>query len=163
MREIDSEELFFRVTGWGSMIGFIIMMCIICSCGPEAKLRRAKKLIAQAEAEGVKWESDTVYREVKVIVPEIKLDTVIDVVNWHDTITVVKDRVTTRVVVTPSTKTVYIQSKCDSVIVEKRVPYTVTREIRVGDRWIKKAGFILFGLVIGFCAAWVLKNFRIIP
>jgi hypothetical protein len=144
---------------------FLLLSCVVLmtACGPESKLRRAKKLISKAEAEGVNWESDTVYREVKVIVPEIKLDTVIDVVNWHDTITVVKDRVTTKVVVTPSTKTVYIQSVCDSVIVEKRVPYTVTREIRIGDSWIKKAGFILFGLLIGFCAAWVLKTFRIIP
>jgi hypothetical protein len=144
---------------------FLLLSCVVLmtACGPESKLRRAKKLIAKAEAEGISWESDTVYREVKVVVPETKIDTVVSIINWTDTLVITKDRVTTKVVVTPSTKTVYIQSVCDSVIVEKRVPYTVTREIRVGDRWIKKAGFILLGLVIGFCGAWALKTFRIIP
>ena len=149
------------ISWWITCFIIAILLFLLSSCGPASKLRRAKRLIAQAEASGLEWKSDTVFREVKVVVPETKFDTVVQIVNWTDTVTVTKDRVTTRVVVTPSTKTVYIESKCDSVIVEKRVPYTVTREIKVGDSWWKNFGqtttAFVVGLVLGFIASKLFK------
>jgi hypothetical protein len=139
----------------------LILACGVMSCSPQSKLRRAKKLIAQAEAAGVQWEDDTVFSEIKIVVPETKFDTVVNVVNWTDTITVVKDRITTRVIVNPSEKVVYISSKCDSVVVEKRVPYAVSREIKVGDSWWRNLGqaaaALIAGLVIGFILGKMIK------
>lgn len=147
----------------------VVLGAMLSSCGTQHKIAMKAKKIQRLEREinalgGTV--SDTVYREVTITVPEIKLDTIVNVVNWHDTITVVKDRITTRVVVTPSTKTVYIESKCDSVIIVKKIPVVVNRNIEVGDTgwrdfWQYAAAGVI-GLVFGFVICWVLKTFKII-
>lgn len=140
----------------------IVGLLLLASCSPESKLRRAKRLITQAEAAGLEWKSDTVFQEVTLTVPVVQFDTVVKVQDWHDTITVVKDRVTTKVLVRPVTKEVYISSKCDSVVITKRVPYTVEREIKVGDsRWTDFKQAVLW-LLVGFAACWGLKLFKVI-
>lgn len=134
----------------------IILMLVLSSCfSAQSKLRRAKRLIAQAEAAGLEWKSDTVFTTITVEVPTVKIDTLVTVQNWRDTITVTRDRVTTRVVVNPVTKTVYIASKCDSVVITKRVPYTVTREIHVGDSFWRKFGRSVLWLILGLVVGWV--------
>jgi hypothetical protein len=138
------------------------MALVIVSCSPQAKLRKALRLIEQAEASGLEWKSDTVFQTVTLEVPTVKIDSVVTVQNWRDTITVTRDRVTTRVVVNPVEKKVYIASKCDSVVVIRKVPHTVTREIRVGDSWWKKFSLSIFWLIIGAGAMWVLVRFRIL-
>lgn len=105
---------------------------ILVSCSPSAKLRRAKRLISEAEAAGVNWKVDTVFKEIPIIIPRVETDTLVQTLNFRDTIFLVKDRLITKVKVNPETKTVYITSKCDSVMVIKRVPVEVTREIKVG-------------------------------
>jgi hypothetical protein len=135
---------------------------VIASCSPESKLRRASRLIRQAEASGIKWISDTVFVPLTITVPAVTTDTVVQVQSWRDTITVVKDRLVTRVVVNPVEKTVYIASKCDSVVVIRKVPHTVTREIRVGDSWWTNAKQWFLWLIIGAGAMWVLVRFRIL-
>lgn len=135
---------------------FLIVALLISGCSPNSKLRRAKKLIAKAEAAGAVWETDTVFSEIKVIVPETKFDTIVKVQSWTDTITVTKDRVTTRVVVTPSEKIVYIESKCDSVVVEKEVPVTVTKTIHAGASTWEIVKMFLIGFAAGviLCGAY---------
>lgn len=140
----------------------LLIMVLICGCTPQSKLRRAKRLIAQAESSGLEWKSDTVFQTVTLEVPTVKIDTVVTVHNWRDTITVTRDRVTTRVVVNPIEKRVYISSKCDSAVVIRKVPHTVTREIRVGDSWFTNAKQWFFWLIIGAGAMWVLVRFRIL-
>jgi hypothetical protein len=144
-----------------------IALILLVSCSPQSKLRRAKKLIAQAEASGLEWKSDTVYQQITVTVPEVKFDTVVRVQTWTDTITVTKDRVTTQVVVTPSEKVVYISSKCDPVTIIKKVPYTVSREIVVEQSFWKKLGRSalagIIGIILGFALCWFGKLFRVIP
>jgi hypothetical protein len=133
---------------------YLLLVVLIASCSPQQKLRKAKRLIAEAESAGLTWESDTVYSEIKVVVPETKFDTLVKIVNWTDTLVITKDRVTTKVIVNPSEKVIYISSKCDSVVIEKKAPYTVTREIKVGDSWWKNLGqaaaALIAGLIIGF-------------
>lgn len=137
-------------------------LVIASSCSPESKLRRAKRLITQAEASGLEWKSDTVFQEVTITVPVVQFDTVVEVQSWHDTITVTQDRVTTKVLIRPVTKEVYISSKCDSVVIVKRVPYTVERDIKVGDsRWTDFKQGALW-LLVGFAACWGLKLFKVI-
>lgn len=137
-------------------------LVIASSCSPESKLRRAQRLIQQAENSGLVWKSDTVFQEVTLTVPVVQIDTFVKVQDWRDTITVVKDRVTTKVLVRPVTKEVYISSKCDSVVITKRVPYEVTREIQVGDRFWTDLKEAIIWLVIGFAVCFVLKTLRVI-
>ncbi len=140
----------------------IVAALVMVGCSAENKLRRAKKLIAKAEAEGVEWKADTVYRDVIVTVPSVHFDTLVKVERWTDTLTVTRDKITTRVVVTPSTKTVYIESKAEPVTIIKRVPVTVNREIRVGSRWYEKVGLVFLGLVLGFGGCYVLKFLKLL-
>lgn len=127
-------------------------------------LRKAKKHERLAIGYGAVIYPDTVYKSVEVRIPSIEVDTVVNVVNWHDTITVVKDRVTTRVVVTPNDRTVYIASKCDSVIITKEVPVTVTKRIEVPVTKEKKAMFIFLGILTGmgitFLLIWLIGKLR---
>lgn len=136
---------------------------VIASCSPQSKLRRAKELIEQAEAAGLEWKSDTVFQEVKVVVPETRFDTVLRQVNFRDTIVVTKDKVVTRVKVNTVEKEIFVETKCPEKVVVKKVPYSVEREIRVGDSfWTNlKQGFLWF--LVGFAACWVLKLFKVIP
>lgn len=140
----------------------IVGLLLLASCSSESKIRRAKRLITQAEASGLEWKSDTVFQEVTITVPVVQFDTVVEVQSWHDTITVTKDRVTTKVLVRPVTKEVYISSKCDSLVITKRVPYEVTREIQVGDRFWTDFKEAIIWLVIGFGICFVLKTLRVI-
>lgn len=134
----------------------VLLAIAMGSCSPNSKLRRAKRLIEKAEAAGAVWETDTVFSEIKVIVPETKFDTIVNIQSWTDTITVTKDRVTTRVVVTPSEKVVYIESKCDSVVIEKEVPVTVTKTIHAGPTLWQSVKMFLIGFAAGviLCGAY---------
>lgn len=142
---------------------YLIAIILLASCSPAAKLRKAKRLIAQAEASGLEWKSDTVFQEVKVIVPEIKFDTVVRNVDFRDTILITKDKVVTRVKVNTVEKEVFVETKCPEKVVIKKVPYAVSREINVGDSFWTNFKQALLWIAIGFAACWILKFFKVIP
>jgi hypothetical protein len=154
MEQYEEEQQIFKAA---FIIILIILGVIMGSCGPGAKLARAKKLIEKAEAQGGVWETDTVYREIKTVVSETKFDTVVKVHEWRDTLVITKDRVTTKVLVRPVEKTVYVASKCDSVVIERKVPVTVTKTIQAGItrwEWIK---IFLIGFAAGVIALGLYK------
>lgn len=141
----------------------IFLSIIFLSCSPESKLRRANRLINEATAAGLKWQSDTVFQMIKLIVPETKFDTVVRNVNFRDTIVVIKDKVITRVKVNTVEKQIFVETKCPEKVVIKRVPHTVNREIKVGDTFWTNFKQGLLWLIVGFAACWVLKFFKVIP
>lgn len=120
---------------------YILIIMIMASCSPAAKLRRAEKLIAKAEEMGAKWHVDTVYVTKHVIVPETHFDTVLTEVNFRDTITVEKDKVVTRVKVNTVSKEIFIETKCPPDTIKIKVPVTVTKTI-------KAKGYSLWQLII---------------
>jgi hypothetical protein len=136
----------------------IIIFCVLfSSCTPAAKLRRAKKLISQAEASGLTWKSDTVFKNIEIIMPEVKFDTIIQHVDFRDTILITKDRIITRVKINTVERDVFVETKCPEKIVVKKVPYTVTREIKVGYSLMgvvwrcAVSSLILAAIVFGLC------------
>jgi hypothetical protein len=139
-----------------------LALLIMVSCSPEARLRRAAKLIAKAEASGIQWKADTVFHEIKVLVPQVRVDTILRSVNFRDTLIITKHDVVTKVKVNTVTRDVFVDTKCPEKIVIKKVPYTVSRDIRVGDSWWKKLSLSIFWLIIGAGAMWVLVRFRIL-
>lgn len=144
---------------WYVIALFLVMAT---SCSPESKLRRAQRLISQAEAAGLEWKSDTVFQEIKVVVPETHFDTVLRQVNFRDTIVVTKDKVVTRVKINTVSRDVFVETKCPEKIVIKKVPYEVKREIQVGDRFWTDFKEAVIWLVVGFGFCWVLKTLRVI-
>ncbi len=134
----------------------IILALIIVSCGPSAKLRRAKRLIAQAEAQGAVWSVDTVFKTVDIPVAKIERDTV--VLNTPgDTIVITQDKL--RVKIKVIRDSIYVKGECLPDTVRVSVPVTVTKTIEAkrGVPW-----WVWLLLAIGFMAGvWIgAKLFR---
>lgn len=104
---------------------FLALCCILAGCGPSYHLKRAKYHQARAIAKGAVVTVDTVYKEIKVLVPSVKVDTVFHDV--HDTVTIEKERIRIRYVKLPG-DSVYIEGECkaDTVKVEVPCPQNVT-------------------------------------
>lgn len=139
-----------------------IILVLLTSCmSPMSKLRKAKRLIREAENAGVAWHVDTVFQEVKVTIDRVHIDTLVKTLNFRDTIVLTRDRLVTKVKVNTETKEVYIQSKCDSVVVVKKVPIQVFRDIEVGFSKFGLIWRVLLALIVGFmCGYFVAKLLR---
>lgn len=134
----------------------IAILTVAISCAPKAtrQLRRAEKLIRKAELNGANWKTDTVFVTKEVVTPLVSTDTVVQLT--YDTITVFKDRVLTKVKVSP--KEVYIKSECLPDTLFVKVPVTVTKTIEAPPcyQWIK-----WWWLVVAFgCGAIVFALYR---
>jgi hypothetical protein len=94
---------------------------------------------------------DTVYVDKTVIVSETKFDTVFSILRATDTLTIIKDRMITKLKIDTLSKKVFVSVKCpaDSIVV--RVPVTVTKKIDADFPW----GWI----VLAFCAGAILGLF----
>lgn len=133
------------------LLGFFILL----SCGgPTGKLKRAQKLIAKAEAQGLKWSVDTVFKTVEVITPKIEFDTVLKQVDFHDTITVTKDNVITRLKINTVTKEVFVSTECPSDTVFVKVPVQVNKKLQAGKSFwyyfLRGLGLVILAFIAGY-------------
>lgn len=133
---------------------YLLIAVIVTGCSSAAKVRRAKRLL---ESSGVNWQTDTVYQDIQVMVPQVRVDTFLRHVNFTDTITVIRDKVVTKVKVNTVEHTVYVYTDCPERIVTKLVPVIVNKEIKVSDgRWknitdgLTGAGILLLVLILLF-------------
>lgn len=137
------------------ILTIIICLLIVQSCGPAAKatrkLRRAERLIIQAEALGATWKQDTVFRLVPVEVKSVKTDTVFSS-HPGDTVVVEKERLRVKYVKMPG-DSVYIEGECKADTVYKQVPVVVNKSIKCPpDRWKFPAlvmSFLLVAAIFG--------------
>lgn len=104
-------------------------------------LRKAKKHILMAESLGATWQTDTVYKNIEVIVPKVKTDTIFRNRDVGDTVTITKDRLQIKYVKLAG-DSVFIEGECKSDTIYKEVPITVTRTIHTPEKW----KFSTFGL-----------------
>jgi hypothetical protein len=115
----------------------IILLVLLTSCGPAYKLKRAQKLIAQAEASGAKVKSDTTYVMASLHVPGVATSIVNPVsynlyrIKGKDT-TIYKDRVKIQF----KDSLIYVQ--CPDSTAKAKLPVAVTQEIQCppnSDKW----------------------------
>jgi hypothetical protein len=111
----------------------IALAVTLASCGPAAKLRRAERLIAEAEAQGATVTMDTIFVDKLVITAPTQFDTVLSVVGFGDTLTIEKEKIVTRIKVNTVTKEIFVETKCPPDTIKINVPYTVTRKISARD------------------------------
>lgn len=111
-------------------IPYILISVLLTSCGPTAKLRRAQRLIAKAEAQGATWKIDTVFRDRDIFVKEVKTDTVFESVQG-DTVRIEKERLKIKYVNLPGEK-VYIEGECEADTIRIQEIVTVNRTIKAG-------------------------------
>ena len=122
---------------------------IVVSCSPSAKLRKAERLIKQAEASGISWHVDTVYQMTPIAIESVRVDSVI-VALPGDTVTIEKDRLKIKYVRLPG-DSVFIEGECKGDTIYKAVPVTVTKSITAKGwlRWWHLVIAFVVGAVIG--------------
>lgn len=135
---------------------FLIVALLISGCGPQSKLRRAKRLIASAESSGAVWAVDSVFKTIEITVPQIDLDTVFRDVNFIDTLVLTKEKVITRVKVNTVTKEVFVKTTCPEQKKKVVVTHTVTKTIHAGASTWEIVKLFLIGFAAGviLCGAY---------
>lgn len=119
---------------------YILIVIVFCSCSSASKLRRAEKLIKQAEEMGATWTVDTVTVEIPYAVPEIHVKEVHHALPG-DTVRINKDRLQIKYVRLKG-DSVFIEGKCKSDTVMVEVPVTIVKTIKA------KQGFSLWQLIV---------------
>lgn len=122
---------------------FLIVLLMV-SCGPAAKLRRAERLIKKAELLGATWTIDSVQVKVPVFLKEIRVDSIFkDRVG--DTVVITKDRLTVKYVRIPG-DSVFVEGFMPADTVYKTVTKTIQKVIYAPQKGLKWWHFILIGM-----------------
>jgi hypothetical protein len=99
---------------------YILIALLIASCSPKDRFTR----LIEKHPELLTVDSVTIHDTVRVVVPEVKVDTVVKVNDLLDTVYLEKDQL--KVKVWMKGDQVFIEGKCDTVyvdkIIERKVP-----------------------------------------
>jgi hypothetical protein len=117
------------------------VLLVLTSCSSASKLRRAEKLIVEAEAMGSKWKIDTITVKVPYSVPEVHVKEIHHALPG-DTVRIEKERLKIKYVRLPG-DSVFIEGKAEADTIYKEVPVTVTKTINAAGR-----GYSLWQLII---------------
>jgi hypothetical protein len=98
---------------------YILIALLIVSCSPKARFTR----LIEKHPELLTVDSITIHDTVRVIVPEVKVDTVVKVNDLLDTIFIEKEQL--KVKVWMKGDQVFIEGKCDAVYVDKIIEVKV--------------------------------------
>lgn len=136
---------------------YIALAVFFSNCGANYHLKRAYKHIKAAEQKGAKFGTDTVYKNIEVVRPAIRTDTIVKYLTLVDSIRVNTGRPGkpgVKVVLKIDTvrKTVYVRAECPPDTLRVRVPVATTTTISPGRGW----GTNLIGYVICATLGFVL-------
>lgn len=106
---------------------------------------------------------DTIRDTIRITIPEVRVDTVVDYKTLFDTVYLKNDRIDVKVWADKDNK-VYIQGKCDTVYIEKPYEKIVERKIpiRYYERtpWYKKVLNVVVGILLSLLLVYI--TYRII-
>jgi hypothetical protein len=114
---------------------FIIILLIIYSCSPQRRFDRLIKRNPWLLTKDTLYVKDTIRDTIRITVPEVKVDTVVEYQTLYDTIFLEKDQLKVKVWMDREKK-VYIQGKCDTVYIVK--PYTKIVERKIPIKYYEK-------------------------
>jgi hypothetical protein len=122
----------------------LALITLIISCTPQRRLER----LLRKHPELTSVDSITIHDTIRVIVPEVHLDTVVTLQQLYDTVYLEQEQLKVKVWMDRYNK-VYIQGKCDTVYIDK----IVTRKIpiRIYEKtplWKKIINWIFVFLLI---------------
>lgn len=106
----------------------LVSLLILSACSANHHLRRSEHHLKKAIAIGAVIKADTVFKFVEIEVPAVSYDTVFRS-EERDTVFISKDRLKIKYVRLPG-DSVFIEGKCEADTIIKRIPITVTKEIR---------------------------------
>ena len=107
----------------------IPILFILISCTPQRRFDRLVKKYPYLLTNDSLVIRDTIRDTVRITIPEVQVDTVVNIKELYDTITIDKDRL--KVQVYRVKDKVYISGKCDTVYIEKPIERIVYRKIPV--------------------------------
>ena len=139
-----------------------VLIIFFYSCAsPAKKLQKAQRLIDRAIQLGAVVEVDTIFIEKSILIPSIDHDTIVERVNFRDTITITKDKLITRVKIDTVNHSIFIETKmpADTIIVE--VPAAINNKIQAGYTVMQTILFTIGGFGIGLLTTLVIALFKL--
>jgi hypothetical protein len=107
----------------------IPLLFLILACTPQRRFDRLVKKHPYLLTSDTLIVKDTIRDTIRITIPEVEIDTVVDAYKLYDTITLYKDRI--KVKVWRVKDKVYINGKCDTIYIEKPIERIVYRKIPI--------------------------------
>jgi hypothetical protein len=137
---------------------FLILSLIIISCSPQRRFDRLIKKNPWLLTKDTLFIKDTIRDTIRINIPEVRVDTVVEYIDLFDTIYIEKEQLKVKVWMDRYNK-VYIQGKCDTVYIIK--PYEKIVERKIPIRYYEKTPWYktLLNNVIGIFLSLLLVYF----
>lgn len=126
---------------------YLSLVALLSSCSSRYYLKRAQANLRKAESLGAQVKTDTVYVEKTVLVPEVKVDTIVHSL-VGDTVLIEKEKLRIKYVKLPG-DSVYVEGKCDPDTIRLSVPYAVTKDISVPAKGWLRWWHIIIAFLVG--------------
>lgn len=107
----------------------IIFLLVLTACTPQRRFDRLVKKYPYLLTSDTLIVKDTIRDTIRIVIPDVQVDTVVNIKELYDTIAIEKDRL--KVQVWRVKDKVYINGKCDTVYIEKPIERIVYRKIPV--------------------------------
>jgi hypothetical protein len=105
------------------------LLFLVISCTPQRRFNRLVKKYPYLLTADTLVVKDTVRDTIRITVPEVSVDTIVNAKDLYDTVTIEKDRV--KIKVWRVKDRVYINGKCDTIYIEKPIERIVYRKIPI--------------------------------
>jgi hypothetical protein len=140
------------------MKSLLILSLIIISCSPQRRFDRLIKKNPWLLTKDTLFIKDTIRDTIRINIPEVRVDTVVEYIDLFDTIYIEKEQLKVKVWMDRYNK-VYIQGKCDTVYIIK--PYEKIVERKIPIRYYEKTPWYktLLNNVIGIFLSLLLVYF----
>jgi hypothetical protein len=123
------------------------------ACSPKARFTR----LIEKHPELITTDSITIHDTIRVVVPEVKVDTVVKVNDLLDTIFLEKEQL--KVKVWMKGDQVFIEGKCDTVYVDKIIERKIPVKYYEKTPWWKKLLNNLLPILIIFAILYFVYRF----
>lgn len=107
----------------------IPVIFILIACTPQRRFDRLVKKYPYLLTSDTLVVRDTIRDTIRIVVPEVQIDTIVNIKELYDTVTIEKDRI--KVKVWRVKDKVYINGKCDTIYIEKPIERIVYRKIPI--------------------------------
>jgi hypothetical protein len=107
----------------------IPVIFILIACTPQRRFDRLVKKHPYLLTSDTLIVKDTIRDTIRIVIPEVQIDTIVNIKELYDTVTIEKDRI--KVKVYRVKDKVYISGKCDTIYIEKPIERIVYRKIPI--------------------------------
>ena len=146
----------FQIMKIITKILFILFLCLIVSCSPSYRLNRLVALHPELKV------PDTLFIRDSLIVPQIQVDTMLDINTIRDTVIIQKDRL--QVKLSRIHDTLFLTGRCkgDTVYITRKIPVEKIKIVKADkiDNLISKLPWIVIGVI---CLMLLLVFIRLLP